>query len=121
MTEEARETGIQVEEVSPNSLAEQVLDSYRTQLDNVVNSHTAMLDKAKGELAAVIEKSNAEVAALMQELLRQSNPEPEKPKPEVAWVKDHLVLNPEAIKMFDRLFTAINEILPELAKMVKKR
>ena len=104
-------------------LAEQILEQYKSQLDSVVNSHNAMLDKARGELAAVIEKSNAEVSKLMMELQQQAGlgPEAAKPQPEVAWVKDHLVLNPPAIEMFDRLFTAINDVLPELAKLVKKR
>ena len=104
-------------------LAEQILEQYKSQLDSVVNSHNAMLDKARGELAAVIEKSNAEVSKLMTELQQQAGlgPEAAKPQPEVAWVEDHLVLNPPAIEMFDRLFTAINDVLPELAKLVKKR
>ena len=75
----------------------------------------------------MIAESNQQLSQLAEKMSVEAA-EPEAPKPEVAWVaaspdgkKDHLVLNPQAVEMLDRLFGAINDVLPEIAKLIKKR
>lgn len=97
------------------------MDKYRDQLNSVVQQHTEMLENAQSTMADLIAKSNQEMLELATKLNTQLAAEQEPPKPEVAWVKDHLVLNPPAVDMFNRLFVVMQEVLPELAKIAKGR
>lgn len=110
------------------NIAEEVMGRYQDQLNLMVKQHETMLTQSRANLEQLIAESNAQMTELVSKVgLGQSQP-PDHGGPEVAWVaaqpdgkKDHLVLNPQAIALIDKLFTAINEVLPELAKLVKRR
>jgi hypothetical protein len=111
-----------------STIADQVMDKYKAQLNVAIGEHDAMLEKARAGMAELIAESNQQFTELAAQMQASMGQEPAKPMPEVAWVPstpggkpDHLVLNPQAIELIDKLFTAINEVLPELAKLVKRR
>lgn len=110
------------------SVANTVMDQYKKQLNEAITGHERLLEESRRHLEQMVEESNQQMAKLIAEMGTAQSVEPAKPMAEVAWVaatpdgkKDHLVLNPQAVELIDRLFTAINEVLPELAKLVKKR
>lgn len=110
------------------NVANAVMDQYKKQLNDAITGHEKLLEQSRVQLAAMVEESNQQMAKLIAEMGPGGQPQEAKPMPEVAWVPrapgepaDHLVLNPQAVELIDKLFKAINEVLPELAKLVKKR
>ena len=100
-------------------LVDDILSSYKSQLDNVISEHDRMLENSKNEMAALIEKSNNEIIKLTAQV-QDEQVKPVEPPPDTAWVKDHLVLNPQAVKKINDMFQLLKEILPEIAEAVKR-
>lgn len=108
------------------AVADSVLDKYKAQLNEAIAGHEKLLEHSRDHLAKMVAESNQQMAELMAKV--NASAPPAKPLAEVAWVsatgdgeKDHLVLNPQAVALIDKLFSAINQVLPELAKLVKNR
>ena len=120
-----------VTQAGVKTAVDNVIEGYSTQLGTVMSEHNELLENSRREMEALVSKSNEQLAKLSTELnkqaaLAQSTLEGEaveevKPKPETAWVKDHLVLNPEAVAMINDLFDKLQDLLPEIAKLVKPR
>lgn len=108
---------------SISEIGDQVLEKYRNQLNTVVSQHSSMIDSAREELKELIESSNQEMLELVQKLSADTaaEVEEEEPKPETAWVEDHLVLNPQAVALFTKMFEVMAEVLPDIGKLLKRR
>ena len=100
-------------------IVDSILSNYKTQLDSVMSDHERMLEKSRGEMAALIEQSNNEILKLTAQVqVEEIEVKPVEPSPETAWVKDHLVLNPQAVKKLNDMFQLFKDILPEIAEAV---
>lgn len=95
---------------------EKLIEAYTKALNDAVAAHTQLISQSKADLAATLESAKAELAALAE----SAEPVEQKPLPESAWVKDHLVLNKEAVDLFQGLLKAVGDLVPELKKMVQK-
>jgi hypothetical protein len=96
--------------------ADQLIEAYTEALNNAVKAHTQLVAKSQADLAATIENAKTE----LESLVKSAEVIDEKPLPESAWVKDHLVLNKEAVELFQGLFKAISDLVPELKKLTHK-
>ena len=96
--------------------ANELIAAYTRSLNEAVEAHAKLVADSQKELDATIEKAKGSLA----ELVEKAEKEGEVPQPESAWVKDHLVLNKEAVDLFQNLFKAIGELVPELKKLASR-
>lgn len=119
---------------NPDKTASLVVDDivadYKGQLTSMMAEHEKSLENSKIELERFIKQSNREVETLTKKLDNQvqaaqkeikEGMEPAEPQQETAWVKGHLVLNPQAVKNLNNMFELLKDILPEIAEALKKR
>jgi uncharacterized coiled-coil protein SlyX len=95
---------------------EKLIEAYTKALNDAVAAHTQLISQSQADLAATMDKAKAE----LESLVKSAEQVEEKPLPESAWVKDHLVLNQEAVELFQGLFKAISDLVPELKKLAHK-
>lgn len=95
---------------------EKLIEAYTKALNDAVAAHTQLISQSQVNLNKTLENAKAELASLVDSADMVEN----KPLPESAWVNDHLVLNKEAVELFQGLLKAVGDLVPELKKMVQK-
>lgn len=109
---------------SPEQVAADTVAQYQRNLETIVEKHTDMIQSAQSELASLIEESNLKVQDLAARMAAGGVVQEE--GPESAWVapdggEPHLVLNPKAVLLFQRMLDGLAELLPEIEKLIRQR
>lgn len=119
-TEGPQETIAELESELRKDLPEYdtAMGQYRDLLEESTKQFAGLLQQANDDLKRSVgeakEAMEKQILASRKQI-EAAKPEP-KGAPESAWVKDHLVLNREAVNLIDTMFTQFQAVLKDLAK-----